>query len=55
VHAIVKELDRDYALHEEKPHATPPIYDYYVERMKEYTTKIENGRKPIGYQNYITL
>jgi hypothetical protein len=41
VHAILKELDLDYALNEEKPHAPSPIYDYYIERMKEYTTKLE--------------
>ena len=32
VHAILKELDLDYALNEEKPHAPSPIYDYYTER-----------------------
>jgi len=41
VHAILKELDLDYALHEEKPHAPSPIYEYYVERMKEYIPKLE--------------
>jgi hypothetical protein len=41
VHVIVKELDLDHALNEEKPHAPSPIYDYYIERMKEYTPKLE--------------
>jgi hypothetical protein len=41
VDAIFKELDLDYVLHEEKPHAPSPIYEYYAERMKEYIPKIE--------------
>jgi hypothetical protein len=41
VHAILKEVDFDYALNEEKPHASSPIYEYYTERMKEYITKLE--------------
>ena len=41
VHAILKELDLDYALNEENPHAHSPIYDYYIERTKEYTPKLE--------------
>jgi len=45
VHAILKELDLDYALNEEKPHAPSPIYDYYIERMKEYTPKLEKWEK----------
>ena len=40
VHVILKELDLDYALNEEKPRA-PSIYDYYIERMKKYTPKLE--------------
>ena len=39
--AILKELDLDYTLNEEKPHAPSPIYEYYVERMKEYIPKLE--------------
>jgi hypothetical protein len=45
VHAILKELDLDYALNEEKPHAPSPIYDYYTERMKECTPKLEKWEK----------
>jgi len=45
VHVILKELDLDYALNEEKSHATSPIYDYYIERMKEYTPKLEKWKK----------
>ena len=41
VHAILKELDLDYALNEEKPHGPSLIYDYNIERMKEYTHKLE--------------
>jgi len=41
VHAILKVLNLDYALNEEKPHAPYPIYDYYIERMKKYTPKLE--------------
>ena len=44
MHAILKELDLDYALNEEKPHA-PPIYEYYDERMKEYIPKLEKWEK----------
>ena len=45
VHAILKVLNLDYALNEEKPHAPSPIYDYYIERMKEYTPKLEKWEK----------
>ena len=45
VHAILKELDLDYVLHEEKPHAASPIYEYYAERMKEYIPKLEKWEK----------
>jgi len=41
VHVILKELDLDYVLNEEKPHAASPIYEYYAERMKEYIPKLE--------------
>ena len=41
MHVILKELDLDYVLHEEKPHAPSPIYEYYAERMKEYIPKLE--------------
>ena len=40
MHAILNELDLDFVLNEEKPHASP-IYDYYIERIKEYTPKLE--------------
>jgi hypothetical protein len=40
VHAILKELDLDYALNKGKPHA-PSIYEYHAERMKEYIPKLE--------------
>jgi hypothetical protein len=53
VHAILKKLDLDYALNEKKPHAPSPIYDYYIERMKEYTPKLENRRNPIGLQKWL--
>jgi hypothetical protein len=36
VHAILKELDLDYVLREEKPRALSPICVYYAERMKEH-------------------
>jgi hypothetical protein len=42
---FLKEQDLDYTLHELKPHA-PSIYDYYTERMKEYTPKLEIWEKP---------
>ena len=45
MHAILKEQDLDYALHEENPHVPSPIYEYYAERMKEYIPKLE---KKIG-------
>ena len=41
MHPILKELDIDYALNEERPHGPSPIYDYYIESMKEYTSKLE--------------
>jgi hypothetical protein len=40
VHDILKELDLDYALNEEKPHVPSPIYEYYDERMKEKSDRI---------------
>ena len=45
MHAILKELDLDYALNEEKSHAPSPIYDYYIERMKEHNPKLEKWEK----------
>jgi len=45
VHAILNEPDLDFALNEEKPHAPSPIYDYYIERIKEYTPKLEKWKK----------
>ena len=45
MHAILKELDLDYALHEENPHVPSPIYEYYAERMKEYIPKLEKWEK----------
>jgi hypothetical protein len=45
VHDILKELDLDYALNEEKPHVPSPIYEYYDERMKEYIPKLEKLEK----------
>ena len=45
MHAILKELDLDYAFNEEKPHASSPIYDYYIEKIKEYTPKLEKWKK----------
>ena len=45
MHAILKELDLDYALNEEKPHAASSIYEYYAERMKEYIPKLEKWKK----------
>jgi hypothetical protein len=45
VHAILKELDLDYVLHEEKPRAPSPICVYYVERMKEHIPKLEKWQK----------
>ena len=45
MHVILKELDLDYVLHEEKPHAPSPIYEYYAERMKEYIPILETRQK----------
>jgi hypothetical protein len=45
VHAILKELDLDYVLHEEKPRVPPPICVYYAERMKEHIPKLEKWQK----------
>ena len=45
MYAILKELDLDYALNEEKPHAPSPIYEYYAERMNEYIPKLEKWEK----------
>jgi hypothetical protein len=45
VHVILKELDLDYAIHEEKPHASSPMYEYYAERMKEYIPKLKKWQK----------
>ena len=45
MHAILKELDLDYAFNKEKPHAPSPIYEYYAERMKEYIPKLEKWKK----------
>jgi hypothetical protein len=39
--AILKELDLDYVLYEEKPRAPSPICVYCAERMKEHIPKLE--------------
>jgi hypothetical protein len=41
VHAILKGLDLDYVLHEEKHGAHSPIYVYCAERMKEHIPKFK--------------
>jgi hypothetical protein len=41
VYAILKELELDYVLHEEKPRVPSPICVYYVERTKEHIPKLE--------------
>ena len=43
--AILKELDLDYVLYEEKPCAPSLISLYYDERMKEYIPKLEKWQK----------
>jgi hypothetical protein len=53
VHAILKELDLYYMLHEEKPHAPSPICVYYVERMKEHILKLEKLQKSDGIAKMI--
>ena len=45
MHAILKELDLDYALNEKKPHASSPIYEYSAERVKEYIPKLKKWEK----------
>jgi len=41
VQAILKVLDLDYALCEDKPITSSSIYDNYVDKMREYTAKSE--------------
>jgi hypothetical protein len=51
--AILKELDLDYVLYEEKSRAPSPIYVYYDERMKEHIPKLEKWQKSVGIAKMI--
>ena len=43
--AVLKVLDLDYALNEDKPITPSPIYDNYVDKMREYMANSEKWEK----------
>ncbi|KAJ1262382.1 hypothetical protein BS78_09G103400 [Paspalum vaginatum] len=45
VQAVLKVLDLDYALHEDKPITPFPIYDNYVDMLREYMANSEKWEK----------